>query len=294
MTIKLASGMAALGLSAVSTQARECGVRKYAIPCAFIGTLVMAGSASAATNLIVNGSFEGATGATPTGWSLGGTATDGLEPVTIQYNQVSEYPLGAQGEAVPTDNAASLSPDAPGQNAVYFVSDEAKNLSLFQVVYLTPGSYEIGFDSYDTFNGDQQPHDATLTANIAGVQLANFDLASVTPQVWNAYSGVAKITAAGNYLVSFTFNTPDTPANPDPANPGGEYNAKDVVIDRAYLISDAAGGGVTIPAPVPEPASWMLMVSGFGLVGYLARRRVSGVAALGYSMAHVGAPELVV
>jgi PEP-CTERM motif len=256
-------------------------MRNYAIPYAFIGTLVVAGSASAATNHIANGSFEGPAGGTPTGWSLGGTATDGAEPVAIQYNQSSGYPFGAQGESVPTDNAVSLSPDAAGQDAVYFVSDEAKNLSLFQVVYLTPGSYDIGFDSYDTLNGSEQPHDATLTANIAGVQLASFDLASVVPQVWNSYSGVAKITAAGDYLVSFTFNTPDTPANPDPANPGGEYNAKDVVIDRAYLIGDAAGGGVSVPSPVPEPSTWVMMVSGFGLVGCLLRRRASRIATLG-------------
>jgi PEP-CTERM motif len=254
-------------------------MRKFAIPCAFIGTLVMAGSAGA-QNLIVNGSFEGSSGGTPTGWSLGGIASDGAEPVAIQYNQSSEYPFGAQGESVPTDTALSSSPDPAGQDAVYFVSDEAKNLSLFQIVHLDPGSYDIGFDSYDTFDGAQQPHDATLTADIAGVQLASFDLASVIPGVWNAYSGVAKITTAGDYLVSFTFNTPDTPADPDPTNPGGEYNAKDVVIDRAYLIGDAAGGGVSIPTGVPEPASWALMASGFGLIGFLMRRRASRAAAL--------------
>ena len=255
-------------------------MRKFAIPCAFIGTLVMAGSAGA-QNLIVNGSFEGSSGGTPTGWSLGGIASDGAEPVAIQYNQSSEYPFGAQGESVPTDTALSSSPDPAGQDAVYFVSDEAKNLSLFQIVHLDPGSYDIGFDSYDTFNGAQQPHDATLTADIAGVQLASFDLASVIPGVWNSYSGVAKITTAGDYLVSFTFNTPDTPADPDPTNPGGEYNAKDVVIDRAYLIGDAAGGGVSIPTAVPERASWVLMASGFGLIGFLMRRRASRAAALG-------------
>jgi hypothetical protein len=257
-------------------------MRNYAIPCALIGTLVMAGSASAATNLVVNGSFEGTTGVPPSGWSLGGIVSDHADPVAIQYGQSSAFPFGAQGEVVPTDNAISLSPDAAGSNGVYFVSDEAKNLSLFQVVHLTPGSYEIGFDSYDTFNGSEQPHDATLTANIAGVELANFDLASVAPGVWNAYSGVAKISTAGDYLVSFTFNTPDTPADPDPANPGGEFNAKDVVIDRAYVISDAAGGGVSIPgAAVPEASTWVLMISGFSLVGFLMRRRVSGVGSFG-------------
>jgi hypothetical protein len=244
------------------------------ISCAIIGAFFITGSASAATNLVVNGSFEGATGVTPSGWSLGGTVSDHAPPVAIKYNQSSNYPLGAQDESVPTDDATSLSPDAAGQNGVYFVSDEAKDLSLFQVVHLTPGSYEIGFDSYDTFNGNMQPHDATLTANIAGVELANFDLASVDPGVWDSHSGVAKITTAGDYLVSFTFNTPDTPADPDPANPGGEFNAKDVVIDRAYVIADSAGGGVTIPgAAAPEASTWVMMLSGFGLAAGLMRRR---------------------
>jgi PEP-CTERM motif len=248
-------------------------MNKSMIVCAFVGALGFANSVSAATNLVLNGSFEGATGGTPTGWSLGGVAVDGAKPVAIKYNQKSNYPTGAQGEAVPIDDAASLSPDAAGQNGVYFVSDEAKNLSLYQSVYLTPGSYEIGFDSYDTLNGAEQPHDATFTANIAGVQLANFDLASVAPGVWTSYSGVAKITTAGDYLVSFTFNTPDTPANPDPANPGGEYNAKDVVIDRAYVIGDADGGGVPIPsAAVPEPTTWAMMALGFVGLGFLGRR----------------------
>jgi PEP-CTERM motif len=242
----------------------------------------MAGSAFAATNLVANGSFEGPTGALPMDWSLGGTVSDHAPPVAVQYNQSSNYPSGAQGEAVPTDNAVSLSPDAAGQNGVYFVTEEAKNLSLFQVSHMTPGSYEIGFDGYDTLNGNMQPHDATLTANIAGVELANFDLASIDPGIWASHSGVAKITTAGDYLVSFTFNTPDTPADPDPANPGREYNAKDVVIDRAYVIADAAGGGVTIPsAAAPEPATWVLMISGFGLVGSLMRRRTTRVRSFG-------------
>jgi hypothetical protein len=249
-------------------------MNKAMVACALLGALSVAGSVSAATNLVGNGSFEGSTGGTPAAWSIGGVAVDGANPVAIKYNQKSNYPTGAQGEAVPTDDAASLSPDAAGENGVYFVSDEAENLSLYQSVYLTPGSYEIGFDSYDTFNGAEQPHDATFTANIAGVQLADFDLASVAPGVWTSYSGVAKITTAGDYLVSFTFNTPDTPAGPDPANPGGEYNAKDVVIDRAYVIADSAGGGVTIPgAAAPEASTWVMMLSGFGLVAGLMRRR---------------------
>src|ERR1700733_11272561 len=251
--------------SAIPTR-RNYAMRKYAIPCVVIGTFIMSGSAFAATNLVAIGSFEGATGAPPTGGMRCVTVSDGAKPVAIQYGQMSEYPSGAQGESVPTDNAVSLSPDAAGSNGVYFVSDEAKNLSLFQVVHLTPESYDTGFDAYDTFNGAMHPTHARLRAN--------FDRASGEPGIWNSHSGVAKITTAGDYLVSFTFNTPDTPVDPDPTNPGGEFNAKDVVIDRAYVIGDAAGGGVTIPGtPVPEASTWVMMISGFGVVAGLMRRR---------------------
>jgi len=242
--------------------------------CGVIVTIALgaAGPANAGpVNLVVNGSFEGATGGTPAGWTVGGSAFDHYLPVTIAYNQTSLYPFGAQGEAVPADNANSLSPDAAGSNGVYFVSDEAKNLSLSQYVYLTPGSYNIGFDSYDTYNGSVQQHDATLTAEIAGVQLANFSASSVLPGSWSSHAGEAEIQTAGEYLVSFVFNTPDTPANPDPSNPNGEYSAKDIIIDRAYIFSASDNGGMPVPSAVPEPASMALI--GVGLMGMAALRR---------------------
>ena len=108
-------------------------------------------TASPVLNLVTNGSFEGTNGLA--GWTIGGTAADGYLPVAIRYNQASQYPTGAQGEVVPTDNSMSESPDAAGSNGVYFVSDAATNLSLYQYVFLTPGSYDIGFDSYATRNG---------------------------------------------------------------------------------------------------------------------------------------------
>ena len=239
------------------------------------------GPASAsAVNLVTNGSFEGTTGVAPSGWSMGGLAFDGYGPVAIAYGQTGDYPVGAQGESVPTDNASSASPDAAGANGVYFVTDESKNLSLYQYVYLTPGSYKIGFDSYDTYNGASQPHDAVLTAEIAGVQLTSFRLSSVSPGSWFSHTGEAKIETAGDYLVSFAFNTPDTPANPDPSNAGGEYNAKDVVIDRAFVIAASGGGGTVVPSVPLPPSAPMFGVAllALGTVGYGLKRKVQATA----------------
>ena len=43
---------------------------------------------------------------------------------------------------------------------------------------------------------------------------------------------------------------------------------------RSYQLNLAVSGKVF--GPVPEPASWMMMMLGFGLVGSIARRRAVG------------------
>ena len=237
------------------------------------GAALFSAASTQAANLINNGSFE--TGDF-TGWTLLNSAGLSSPAVVIAYGQSSNYPTGAYGEAVPADNAATPapfagSPDGAGNYAAYFSDDAANNESLQQLTYLAPGNYEIGFDAYLTQNGYNNPNNAQFSGSIIGTQVTAFTASNQTPQTWLHFGAVAKITQQGYYNTNFSFSSFGNPA-------------KDVVIDRIYAISTNLPSTVTIPpnptAPAPEPASWALMLVGFGGLGATMRgRRRSTLAA---------------
>lgn len=223
------------------------------------GLALLAVPASAAVNLVSNGSFESGLD----DWTIGGfddasKTGGGNAPVAIFYGSASAYPTGAFGEAVPAANAVSASPDAAGDRGAYFVTDWASNQSLTQSVYLTAGNYEIGFSVYAPQNGYNNAGDASFSGSIAGVTLVNRLVSSGPATTWEAFSGNATVVSSGWYDVSFLFNT-------------GQYPSKDVVIDQVYIIASSDGG--TIIPGVPEPTTWAMLIAGFGLVGAAARRR---------------------
>jgi hypothetical protein len=221
-----------------------------AVACA--AGLAFAGQASAAVNLVTNGSFE--TGDF-TGWTYAGVTPLGAPAVIIPYNSGAGYPNGAFGEPIPPDNSASPSPDPVGDNAAYFVADAATE-SLSQSVFLDVGVYTIGFSVYVPFNGFSNSGNATFTGTVAGVNLANFTVDGSTPGVWMHFAGLANIAVAGNYDTSFTYLSGPAPAG-------------DFVVDRAYIVA----GNV-----IPEPGTWALMILGFGGAGAslrMSRRRTA-------------------
>jgi len=214
-----------------------------------IAALLAAPLFASAANLVSNGSFESGL----TGWTLDGSVGDAYPATIIDYNSNASYPTGAFNEPVPGDSSLSLSPDAVGTHAAYFVSDTSTQ-TLSQQVFLNAGLYSIGFSAYTPSNGFRNTNDAFFSGSIAGVSLASFNVGSRAQTTWNTFSGIANIQTAGTYEVKFAFST-------------NGYPAKDIVIDRVYVVST-----------VPEPESYAMMLAGLGLMGAIARRRKAKVA----------------
>ena len=213
----------------------------------------VSGAASAATNLITNGSFENGM----TGWTLTSVGSgQGYSPtVIIVTDGVGRaYPAGAYGEGVPVDTAGGLDPDPAGTHAAYFSSDVGSE-TLSQTISLGQGTYEVGFDAYIPLNGYNNRNDASFTATVGGFSWSAVDLKRTAgaPQVWTHSSGFVNVGPGGG-PTSFVFAANGFPA-------------VDVAIDRVYAIA------------VPEPASWALMLVGFGGLGAVLRRRRHAVAA---------------
>ncbi|PZN92465.1 MAG: hypothetical protein DCF31_16250 [Alphaproteobacteria bacterium] len=85
--------------------------------------------------------------------------------------------------------------------------------------------------------------------------------------------------AAGSYDISF-FNANGL-SIPAFANPGGSlYQSGNFFQAGQFYADRSAGFSIGGAAAVPEPASWALMIIGFGAIGTTLRRRaaVRGVA----------------
>lgn len=221
---------------------------KHAAAIGAIAAAIAAGPASAAVNLVANGSFESGLA----GWTLT-NAPSSFSAVAIFYNQPASYPTGAFGEAVPPQNAPTNSPDAVGERAAYFVSDFSNNETLSQQVYLTAGIYQIGFSAYAPANGYANAGDAQFEGIVANLTLANYAVSAGPVTTWQTFAGAANIVADGFYTVSFSFSTNQLPS-------------KDIVVDQVYII---AGNP---PIGVPEPMA--LSLFGASLLG-LAGLRVA-------------------
>ena len=130
--------------------------------------------------------------------------------------------------------------------------------------------------------GSGSLHVALYTApgNIPGTEL--FSAAtSATATGFNGVHGVSCTVAAGDYFVAFEVRAGDTFVSDTP-NPSPSPLAVEAFTNRGHYINyDPLNIGVRIDvgaSAVPEPASWALLITGFGLSGVALRRRRAIVA----------------
>lgn len=210
----------------------------------------IAATPASAANLLVNGSFESGF----TGWTLGGSSGDGFPPVVIPYGVSAGYPLGAFGEIIPADNAAGNPGfDPVGEHGAYFVADLANPQTLSQIINVVSGTnYTFGFDVYLPANGFANANNATFSATVGGFTFASFAASSQPATTWLHFSSAGTAGITGPVTFDFSYNSFGIPA-------------KDFVVDRVYF--------APTDSIVPEPGTWALMISGFGMAGAMLRRR---------------------
>lgn len=171
-------------------------------------------------------------------------------------------------------NTATVAAAAPGQLSVDFGLSARTPITL----NLVAETADLGFvnfdsvvDSFFTTVGNGNPL-RSLTLTLSGG--ATFTgLGTVAPAFGSVFSAVLDESAA-RYELTFA------PAETFGLELGDVGNGGDDFIFD--ITSIPAGGGFTLTldaTTVPEPASWALLVTGFGLAGASLRRRRRVVAA---------------
>ena len=199
-------------------------------------------SASAAS-LISNGSFEGGAGAN--------TSTQDTE-------------LGVGSTAMPSWTVINAQTSLIGPANPYFLG-------------ASDGSYFLDLTSLND-NGNFGGVKQSITTIVGHTYLLTFDLGSAT-----RYGSSVGVTASagstsGNFLSSGTV----------PATPGYVWEGQSLAFTasststlvslfgtsgRQYIGLDNVAVADTGVAAVPEPGTWGMMLAGFGMIGFAARRR---------------------
>lgn len=210
---------------------------------AIVAALALANSAQAVT--LINGSFEDGIAIGPTGVVRLAEGDD---------SSITGWTVLAEG----VDYFDSRYLDASdGDRAVNLTADTAGGITQ-RVGGFTPGrTYEIRFDlSSDPFDPQPRPYTSRIivSATGGGARLYSYTVTGQNSPTDMLYETNEYRFEAGSSFANIQFRS----LNND------EFGA---VLDNVII------------AEVPEPATWAMLVLGFGLVGFATRRRGAAVSA---------------
>lgn len=236
-----------------------------------------AGMAHAATNLVTNGNFDDTTNgnnkrlsASPTNetdrTTLSGWTSTSIEGNGGGYNFVLDA-----NTAKTWDSVIWLRSEVDGVSNGYASSANGGNIFASDALY-GPGTLA------QTITGLKQDAYYQLTFDYALAQQVGFT-GTNTNNFWHVMFGDQSANSSGLSITSGGFSGWQTATM--------TFQASGTSQVLSFLAQTTAPGappfllldGVNLTA-VPEPTTWAMMLGGFGFIGFLARRRQRGSAAL--------------
>ena len=207
--------------------------------------LVMTATAVQAAELVTNGDF--ATGDF-TGWTLYTTASGSLGPAPAP--QVSSFDVTGSGASLAAELQVGREPNA-GAHA---------GGGIFQSITTVNGllTFSADFASFASTIANQSG--GLFSVLLDGVTLNSFDTGSIDDfAIERGTLAFSTLVTAGTHVLSLQATRPFTTGSPNPLYGRTPFQ---------YFDNISATQGA-----VPEPATWGLMIMGFGLAGGALRRR---------------------
>lgn len=213
--------------------------------------------ASSATSYSISGDFG--TSVFQYGKGQGGSSFVRYPIHTQCQPQLDCYPDGASGNVVKNISATNFFDTGNGTvlippGTVHFHPTPTED-AIIRFIAPATGNWQI--------SGKYWRNDITSAGN--GTQLSLFKLSSATSQLLSSYFVSPSSYGLKNDFATFRVALQTGDIVEFALNNRGDYGFDSTGVDANFRL----GGSV------PEPASWMMLLSGFGLVGTVVRRRAA-------------------